>query len=201
MMKNVLESIDTLYLSHFSKRMEWKWTKDHDIIFLRELLLFEPWNYKYGSKERGNCWERISESLNQLTDISFKVTQRSVQDHYQTLEKSYKKQKKEEYRQSGIIPEEIEVDFALTDIIERFKEAQKIHKDASEKQKKKQSKTQQKAENMRRKSLETFGETMKRKSIENDEKQSTSKRRNTSSETLKFLQEKAELEMAIRHSN
>ena len=35
-MKNVLESIDTLYLSHFSKRM--KWTKDHDIIFLRELI-------------------------------------------------------------------------------------------------------------------------------------------------------------------
>ena len=66
-MKNVLESIVTLYLSHLSKRM--KWTKDHDIIFLRELPLFEPWNYKYGSKERGNCWERISESLNQLTDL------------------------------------------------------------------------------------------------------------------------------------
>ena len=53
---------------------------------------------------------------------------------------------------------------------------------------------------MRRKSLETFGEIMKRKSIENDENQSTSKRRNTRSKTLKFLQEKAELEMAIRHS-
>ena len=90
-MKNVLESIDTLYLSHFRKRM--KWTKDHDIIFLRELLLFEPWNYKYCSKEIGNYWERISESLNQLTGTSFKVTQRSVQDHYQTLEKTYKKKK------------------------------------------------------------------------------------------------------------
>ena len=51
---------------------------------------------------------------------------------------------------------------------------------------------------MRRKSLETFGETVKPKSIENDEKQSKSKRRNTGSETLKFLQEKAESEMAIR---
>ena len=115
-MKNVLESTDTLYLPHFSKRM--KWAKDHGIIFLRELLLFEPWNYKYGSKERGNCWERISESLNQLTDISFKVTQRSVQDHYQTLEKTYKKQKRKEDRQSGINPEETEVDIALPDIIE-----------------------------------------------------------------------------------
>ena len=51
---------------------------------------------------------------------------------------------------------------------------------------------------MRRKSLETFGEIMKRKLIENDEKQSTSKRRNTGSETLKFLQEKAKSEMATR---
>ena len=85
-MKNMLESTDTLYLPNFSKRM--KWAKYHGIILLRELLLFEPWNYKYGSKDRGNCWERISESLNQITDISFKVTQRSVQDHYQTLEKT-----------------------------------------------------------------------------------------------------------------
>ena len=68
-----------------------KWTKDHDIIFLRELFSFEPWNHNYGSKDRGNFWERISESLSQLTDIFFKVTQRSVQDHYQALEKTYKK--------------------------------------------------------------------------------------------------------------
>ena len=112
----MLESIDTLFLSHFSKQM--KWAKNHDIIFLRELLLFEPWNYKYCSKERENCWERIYESFNQLTDISFKVTRRSVQDHYQTLEKSYKKQKHEEHRQSGINPEETGVDLTLADIIE-----------------------------------------------------------------------------------
>ena len=39
---------------------------------------------------------------------------------------------------------------------------------------------------------------MKQKSIEKDEKGSTSKRRNTGSETLKWLQEKTESEMAIR---
>ena len=88
----------------------------------------------------------------------------------------------------------------MADIIERFDEAQKINQDASEKQKKKTEQDAAKAEDMRRKSLETFGETMKRKSIENDEKQSTSKRRNTGPETLKFLQEKAESEMAIREA-
>ena len=49
MMKNILESIDALFLSYFSKRM--KYTKDHDIIFLGKLLLFELCYYKYGSKE------------------------------------------------------------------------------------------------------------------------------------------------------
>ena len=38
---------------------------------------------------------------------------------------------------------------------------------------------------------------MKQKSIENDEKQSTSKHRNTGSETLKPLQKKAESEKAL----
>ena len=97
-----------------------KWTSNHDSIFLLEMFLFELWNYKYGSKEPGQCWERISESLNQLTEIFFKVTQRSVQDHYQPLEKAYKKQKREEDGASGINPEETEVDVALSDIIERF---------------------------------------------------------------------------------
>ena len=72
----------------------------------------------------------------------------------------------------------------LTDIIERFEEAQKIHQDTSEKQKTEQDEA--KVEDMRRKSLFTLGETMKRKSIDNDEKQSTSKRTNTVSETGKF---------------
>ena len=82
--------------------------------------------------------------------------------------------------------------------MEQFEVAQKIHQDANEKQKKKTEQDTVKAGGMRRNSLETFGETMKQKSIQKDEKGSTSKRRNTGSETLKWLQEKTESEMAIR---
>ena len=138
----------------------------------------------------------MNHSINSQTCLS--KLERTVQDHYQTLEKTYKKQKRKEDRQSGINPEETEVDIALPDIIEWFEEAQKIHQDASKKQKKKTEQDAAKAEDMRRKSLETFGETMKRKPIENDEKQSTSKRGNTDSKTLNVLQEKAESKMAIR---
>ena len=75
----MLESIDTLSLSHLSKRL--KWTK------VRELLLFEPWNYSMIVRKRELLGERISESLNQLTDTPFKVTQKFVEDHCQTSEK------------------------------------------------------------------------------------------------------------------
>ena len=134
-MKCMLQSIVIIFASHLSKQM--KWTGEHDSIFVRELFLFEQWNYKYGSKKRGNFQKRISESLDQLTDMNFKLTQKTVQDPYQTLGKSYQKQKREEDRASGISLEETEVDVALADTIERFKESQKINQGASEKQKKK----------------------------------------------------------------
>ena len=139
----------------------------------------------------------MNHSINSQTYLS-----KLHKDPFKTIIRHYKKtcknQKREEDRQSGINPEETEVDFALADIIERFEEAQKTHQGVSEKQKKKTEQDAAKAEDMRRKSLETFGETMKRKSIENDEKQSTSKRGNTDSKTLNVLQEKAESKMAIR---
>ena len=139
----------------------------------------------------------MNHSINSQTYLS-----KLHKDPFKTIIRHYKKtcknQKREEDRQSGINPEETEVDFALADIIERFEEAQKTHQGVSEKQKKKTEQDAAKAEDMRRKSLETFGETMKRKSIKNNKKQSTSKCRNTGSETLKFLREKVESEMAIR---
>ena len=100
------------------------------------MLLFEPWNYKHGSKERGQCWDRISEALNQIGEPKFKVTQRAVQDRYSVLEKAFKSKRNEEEKASGISPEEKEVDVAIGDILERFKESRKQQKEENEKKKK-----------------------------------------------------------------
>ena len=45
-----------------------RWTNEQ-VMFLREVLVHEPWNHKYGSQERGNVWEKIAESLNGLNTI------------------------------------------------------------------------------------------------------------------------------------
>jgi len=76
-----------------------RWTKQHDLILLQEILMFEPFGQKKGSPERGRVWETISESLNgHIQDnITFHTTLRSVRDrlgmkkkHLEYLQKSLK---------------------------------------------------------------------------------------------------------------
>ena len=102
-----------------------RWTQNHDICLLREILLFQPWTYKHRSKEKGQCWDRISEASNQIGEPKFKATQVAVQDRYSLLEKAFKSKRNEEEKTRGISPEEKEVDVAIVDILERFKESRK----------------------------------------------------------------------------
>ena len=97
-----------------------RWTKDHDLILLKEILLFEPYSQKRGSPERGRVWEQIAESLNgQREDkILFKVSQRSVRDRFNVLKNNFAKRQREEERASGISPEICQVDECLEDIVE-----------------------------------------------------------------------------------
>ena len=81
---SMLTLLDKLLFS-FSFSQQMRWTSEHDVMFLREVLVHEPWKQKYGSQERGKVWEKIAESLNGLNtvcELYFKVTQRSVRDRY-----------------------------------------------------------------------------------------------------------------------
>ena len=142
-----------------------KWTDSHDTLLLRDILFFEPWKYRHGSMERGNVWESIAESLNQIKSPSFKVNQRSVRERYQLLETKFKERISEENKASGINPNPqlAEIDMALQDITERFAEADRKHKQLSEEKKRKIEEDVQKAEEMRKRSMESMGESQKRK--------------------------------------
>ena len=79
-----------------------QWKPDHDLIFLREVITEEPYNYKLGSKERGAAWTTIAERLNSLTSHGFRVTQRSVRERFDKLMKEYEKMEQDESRASGV---------------------------------------------------------------------------------------------------
>ena len=54
------------------------WTEAHDTMLVREILLFEVWEYRHGSPERGQDWESIAENLNKLADPNTAICKGSL---------------------------------------------------------------------------------------------------------------------------
>ena len=114
-------------LLHCTFSQSMKWTEEHELVMLRELMLLQPWLYKKGTSERGNDWEKLAVSLNAIPYPQFRVTQRPVHDHYSTMEKRRRDKVREEDRASEIAPEEDkELDQLLDETIELFDESDKI---------------------------------------------------------------------------
>ena len=113
------------------------WTEQHNDMLIREMYLFEPWKYKKGSPQRGNVWEQISASLNDLDDPKFDVTQKSIRDHYNLLEKQQKKRLRDEEKASGISPVHSDFEDAMENIIQLFigKDEEDQKNDAQKKEK------------------------------------------------------------------
>ena len=121
-------------------------------------MLFELWKYKLGSRERGNCLDRIAESLNQLQEPFFNVSQKSIRDRLKILERNFKRKDRFERNASGISPEKSEIDVIMEDYLERKEEQER----ESEKISDKTAKDKASAEEMRKKAMESLGETKKR---------------------------------------
>ena len=134
-----------------------KWTKEHDVLLGKEVMLFELWKYKLGSRERGNCLDRIAESLNQLQEPFLNVSQTSIRDRLKILERDFKRKDRFERNASGISPEKSEID-VIKDYLERKEEQER----ESEKISDKTAKDKASAEEMRKKAMESLGETKKR---------------------------------------
>ena len=99
-------------------------TPHHDQAFIREILLFQLWNYKKGQPQHGNIWKSIASSLNQIQSIYFNVDDRAVRDRIKVMEKNYTKKKNDLERASGAeVEPEGEVETGVSEIIQLFKES------------------------------------------------------------------------------
>ena len=79
------------FMLHFTFSQSMKWTEEHELLMLRELMLLQPWLNKKGTSERGDDWEKLAVSLNTIPRPQFRVIQQCVRDHYSTMEKRRKK--------------------------------------------------------------------------------------------------------------
>jgi len=171
-----------------------KWSAEHDIMLGREMLLFELWKFKAGSRERGNCLDRISESLNQLTTPQFNVSQKSIRDRLKILEREFKKKERFEKNASGISPEKTEIDDIMEDYLQRREEQEKETEKTYSDSREKAAKDKVVAEDMRNKAMERLAETKVRAGDDPPRK----KRKQSANETLEFLREASDKECELK---
>ena len=173
-----------------------RWTKDHDLILLKEIWLFEPYSQTRGNPECGHVWEQIAESFNGQRDdkILFTISQRTVRDRFNILKNNFVKRQWEGQRGSGISFEISEVDECSEDIIERFKERDENQRKENEERKERTTEDALKAREMKKRSLETFTESQNR----NNEEITPERTRNNGNDTISYLTAKYESEFNLR---
>ena len=86
------------------------WTEDHEVLFCRVVKLRDLYQYKDGSRECGQCLDRIAESLNAVPTPWFKVDQRALQYKLNKLLKDYISKRNKEEGDTGISLEHRELE-------------------------------------------------------------------------------------------
>ena len=86
------------------------WTTAHDVLLCKEILVQKFYKFKKGSNESGRIWTQISENLNSVTTIKFKLNQRVVRERFDLLLGRCRQQSKEEAKASSASPEPTELD-------------------------------------------------------------------------------------------
>ena len=110
------------------------WTKDHDLLLVREVLTVDPYSQPKGSRERAKLWEEIALNLSAVSEPRFSVSARSVRDRVNlVLIKKHKKKVAEESKASGIaVDEPSEFDAAIEEICEKAEAAEREQQMISE---------------------------------------------------------------------
>ena len=159
----------------------------------REVLLFEPYQFKPPTKGRGNAWKTISENLMASKTINFKVDARAVRERLlNVIIPRHKIKPKEQLAASGISPEYNSLHDVVEEIIEKMQEAEKTYDEENTVEGEKKDQRVPNAQEIRERALESFAETKKRNKDSAESQKETKKTRSSGSETLIYLREKVE---------
>lgn len=175
-----------------------EWTEEHDVLLLREIMVSDVFSFKKGSVSRGERWEAILETLNQMKTPTFNLKdKRAVRDRWALLQKRFKSRVRSEEAASGISPPELtEKEVLIEELI--GKEDSMAHAEAASL--KSQEEEKSKAHDIRQKALERYSETKKRKSSQ-DGGDNTPKRQRKNARTeplIEFMQQKSKGERELR---
>ncbi|CAH3184209.1 unnamed protein product [Porites lobata] len=163
-----------------------EWTDEHDVLMLREMVVSDVFSFKKGSVSRGDAWDSIAEKLNQIDSPQFRIKdKRGVRERWVLLRRKFRSKIREEEAASGVVLIEREDTIKPDD--NRLSVQQKNDKD--------------KAEDIRKKAMESMGETKKRKlsrGTTDEDQPTTSGRKRSAQPLVDFLRENANAERELR---
>lgn len=176
-----------------NKEVKWNGTEEeHDVLLCREILVSQPFKFKERTVERGKIWDEIANRLNNYQTLKFRVNKRSVRERFKLMKEKFKRKIQDEEKASGIDVEPAsELEQALEDICAL---EESLPEEVMDSKQAKAEANKLKAEEIRQKAMESFGQTEAR---EGQEKPAKEKRRG-GNDSIQFLREKSEKELEVR---
>lgn len=175
------------------KEVKWNGTEEeHDVLLCREILVSQPFKFKERTVERGKIWDEIANRLNNYQTLKFRVNKRSVRERFKLMKEKFKRKIQDEEKASGIDVEPAsELEQALEDICAL---EESLPEEVMDSKQAKAEANKLKAEEIRQKAMESFGQTEAR---EGQEKPAKEKRRG-GNDSIQLLREKSEKELEVR---
>ena len=177
------------------------WTEEKDILLMREMAAQGIFQFKTGSKERGNIWEAIASNLNGNKDLFSYVSSRGCRDRFTLISRRYKAKTAEELKSTGGGSEDepSEYDLLLEELTHLSEESDKRADTEAETAKKKVSAEKELALEVRKRAMETMGQTSKRsESGESEDVIKERKKRRSGGDTLQWLEKKADRDLKFK---
>ena len=134
------------------------WNAGKDELLFREILLFEPYQFKKRTNERGNAWRAIANNFNEITTHQFKVDWKAVRERFGHIIARFDLSSMADQKISGTAPEVTLLDQALQNISERMTEVEANIKVDSQSVKDKTNGEKQEAEIKRQTCSRNLGE-------------------------------------------
>ena len=165
-----------------------QWDENKDVVMMREVLGCSVLTHKAGSKERGQGWQKVAETLN--TVEGFQVISRGVRDRILTLQRKQKAKVNKDIKTSGLGGEEpSEFEVLIEEIINISEDTEAKTLQETNHKKEVSENAKNAAMEVRKVALESMGQTRIRNSDEDCSK-TVKRNRCSNSETFEFLREK-----------
>ena len=122
------------------------WDNEKDEYLCCEVLLFEPYWHKPRTVVRGNAWRGIAA---QLTAALHSFNAHAVRERFGGLVERFKAKNREELVATGVSLEQLQLDVALEEIVQKMDEAELANETNENNANEKQSKEMEYAKDLR----------------------------------------------------